>query len=107
MIVHVLKEFGLECFFICFSFHRGDTFRTVLTCVGELRSIIPCGIPVLALTATATKTLQKSVMSTIGMRCPRVVAINPCKSNIVQLLKIHSSRFWTAYVWKDIICHEY
>ena len=106
MIVHVLKEFGLECFFICFSFHRGDTFRTVLTRVGELRSILPCGIPVLALTATATKTLRKSVMSTIGMRCPRVVAINPCKSNIVYTVSTFTTIEDTFKPVLDRLCVE-
>ncbi len=37
----------------------------------------------MALTATATKALRKSVSCTIGLRNPVVIAINPCKSNIM------------------------
>ena len=36
---------------------RGDTFRSTLRRIGEVRSILPKGVNVMALTATATKTL--------------------------------------------------
>ena len=62
---------------------RGDTFRTNLTRIGELRSIVPSGVPVMALTATATKTLRQAVMTIIGMQNPSVIAINPCKMNLM------------------------
>ena len=62
---------------------RGDTFRTVLERIGEVRSILPQGINVMALTATATKAVRHSVSRTIGMRNPFVVAISPCKRNIM------------------------
>ena len=62
---------------------RGDSFRTILTRIGELRSILPEGVPIMALTATATKDLRRSVMATISMQSPHVIAINPCKSNLM------------------------
>lgn len=37
----------------------------------------------MALTATATKALRFSVMRTIGMHTPCVIAINPCKINVL------------------------
>ena len=47
--------------------------------IGEIRSIIPPGVHVMALTATATKKLCHAVSATIGMRNPFVVAVAPCK----------------------------
>ena len=63
--------------------YRGDTFRTVLDRIGEVHSILPEGLNVMALTATATKTLRYSVSRNIGMRNPYIVAISPCKRNIM------------------------
>ena len=37
----------------------------------------------MALTATATRTLRYAVSATIGMRNPFVVAIPPCKRNLM------------------------
>ena len=39
---------------------RGQTFRTVLDRIGEVRSILPDGLNIMALTATATRTLRYS-----------------------------------------------
>ena len=57
-------------------------FRTTLTRIGELRSLLPIGVPVMALTAMATKPLRHSVMLTVGIQSPKVIAINPCKANV-------------------------
>ena len=49
--------------------------------IGEIRSIIPPGVHVMALTAIATKKkLRHAVSAAIGMRNPFVVAVAPCKS---------------------------
>ena len=37
----------------------------------------------MALTATATKSLRYAVSATIGMRNPFIVAIAPCKRNLM------------------------
>ena len=55
----------------------------VFSRVGEVRSLVPKGINVLALTATATKPVRLAVSHTIGMRSPHVVAISPVKANIM------------------------
>ena len=62
---------------------RGDTFRSSLRRLGEVRSILPCGVRVMAVTATATKTLRYSVSKTIGLHNPYVLALCPCKKNLV------------------------
>ena len=64
--------------FIC----RGDDFRTEFAHLGEVRSLLPPGVCVLALTATATKSLRSAVCRTLGMKNPYHVTVSPDKSNI-------------------------
>ena len=65
--------------FLC----RGDTFRTQLSRVGEVRSLMPGGVNVMALTATATKSVRQAVCRILGMKNPHIVALSPCKKNIM------------------------
>ena len=65
--------------FYMYPFYRGSTFRQSLLRIGELRSILP----VMALTATASKSLRHVVSNIIGLRNPHVVAVSPCKPNIM------------------------
>ena len=51
--------------------------------LGEVRSIIPDGTHCLALTATATKSLRFKVADIIGMQHLLIVAVSPCKENIM------------------------
>lgn len=68
-----------ECVCTRNCFCTGQTFRVILDRIGELRSILPDGVYIRALTATATKPLRFSVAQTIGMRDPYIAAISPCK----------------------------
>lgn len=45
----------------------------------------------MALTATATKSLCQTVMSIIGMQNPSVIAINPCKMNLMYTMSSFDS----------------
>lgn len=56
-----------------------------------MRSILPAGLNIMALTATATKTLRYSVSRTIGMCDPVVIAVPPCKKNIMYSVKAFES----------------
>ena len=51
-----------------------------------MRSILPGGLKVMALTATATKTLRYSVTRTIGMRDPYILAKSSCKKNMMYFI---------------------
>ena len=51
--------------------------------VSEIRSLLPERTKVLALTATATTTLRLEVSRILGMCDPLVVALSPCKPNII------------------------
>lgn len=70
---------------------KGETFRRSLLRIGEIRSIIPEGVNILALTATATKSLQYNVATILGMYKPITVAVSPCKANIMYAVSSYSS----------------
>ena len=62
---------------------RGDEFRREFSHLGEVRSLIPGLVNVMALTATATKTLRLDVCKLLGVRDPDVVTVSPDKSNLI------------------------
>ena len=62
--------------------YRGDTFRSDMLRLGEIRSIVPEDVRFMAMAATASKELRMKVSSTIGLINPTVITISPCKSNI-------------------------
>jgi ATP-dependent DNA helicase RecQ len=45
----------------------------------------------MALTATATKTLQRKVAKILGMHTPKVIAVSPCKKNLIYAVTTHTS----------------
>lgn len=51
--------------------------------LGEVRSLIPKDVNVMALTATATRSLRGAVCKTLGMDNPVVVTVSPDKTNMV------------------------
>ena len=56
----------------------GDTFRECLLRI-EVRSQIPKGLNMMAMTATATRPLHAFIFSILGMHDPTVIAVSPCK----------------------------
>lgn len=64
---------------VCF---RGEEYRPEFSRLGEIRSLIPRRVNVMALTATATTLLQKNVIETLGMVNPVIIEISPEKSNL-------------------------
>ena len=67
-----------------YNFHlcRGEEFRKEYSRLGEVRSILPHNVHVMALTATATKTLRRDVYDVLGMENPVLVSVSPDKDNI-------------------------
>ena len=51
--------------------------------MGEVRSLLPREVKVMALTATATKPVRLAVINTLGMKKPHVVAFTPVKKNLM------------------------
>ena len=62
--------------------YRGETFRAAFSQVGEVRSLIPKTVHVMALTATATKETRKAVCRKLGMTDPVIVSQVPNRPNI-------------------------
>ena len=62
---------------------RGDDFRVEFFHLGEVRSLIPRKVNIMALTATATRTLRSGVCHVLGMKDPHIVTVSPDKSNVI------------------------
>ena len=62
---------------------RGETFREILLHLGEIRSLLPDSVHVMALTATITKSVRLELEKFLEMRDAVSVVLNPCKSNIM------------------------
>ena len=63
--------------------YRGDTFRPVLARTGEVRSLVPQSVCLMAVTATATRTDRLAVSRTLGLRNPFVLTRCPSKNNLI------------------------
>ena len=61
----------------------GEEFRREFSCLGELRSILPYGVHILAITATTTVSLRKCVIKMLGMIDTKIVSENVDKPNII------------------------
>ena len=66
---------------VTFSF-RGDEFRSAFADLGSIRSLLPTNIPIMALTATATKDTLASVKKRLAMQDPVIVGLPPDRPNI-------------------------
>jgi bloom syndrome protein len=60
----------------------GDNFRVAFAKIGDIRSLLPTSVNILALTATATRETYKIVCDRLSMPQPALIAVSPCKSNI-------------------------
>lgn len=64
------------------SNNRGDQFCTVYASLGELRSIIPSNINIMALTATATHATFEVVKERLSLNNPIVIGESPDRPGI-------------------------
>ena len=55
--------------------------------LGEVRSLIPSHVNVMALTATATKATRKAVVKRLSMKSPEIISITPDKPNVLYIVK--------------------
>ena len=69
------------------SYRRGESFRKEFANLGDVRSLIPETVRIMALTATATKSTRRDVTKILGMVHPVVVAVSPNKPNIKYVVK--------------------
>lgn len=68
--------------------YRGDDFCLEFQHLGEVRSLLPQHVNVMALTATATKSLRKSVCT---MHHPFLVTVLPDKTNLIFRVEAYES----------------
>ena len=68
--------------YILLLLYRGDVFRMALSRIGEIRSIIPPNVHVMALTATATRITRAEVLKRLNMQGCEMVCRSPHKGNI-------------------------
>ena len=69
----------------------GDQFRKTFSKIGELRSLLPTNVGVIALTATATMETYSVTVSRLGMKDPVLVSVSPERSNIYLTVHPRSS----------------
>ena len=72
--------------------HRGESFRTEFLRLGEVRSILPHSVHMMALTATASATLRRSVTTTLGMHNIALIEVSPELISSTQCLHFLQSR---------------
>ena len=71
--------------------HRGDSFRAEFSKLGEIRSILPENVHVMALTATATNSTRAAAIRTLDVQSPTIVSIHPSKQNLIYYVAEKSS----------------
>jgi bloom syndrome protein len=65
----------------------GDEFRKAFMLIGNLRSVIPTGVNVMALTATATTETYHCALKHLAMKDTVLVAVSPDRNNIRYSIK--------------------
>lgn len=58
---------------------RGQSFRKIMSRIGEIRSLLPTEVPILALTTTITKAGRVEVSKTLGLHNEAVITMSPSK----------------------------
>jgi len=98
MFIYIVFSF---VYIFCCIFNRGETFRGVLLRLGEIRSILPENVPIMALTATASRSLQKGIARILGMHMPTVISASPCKKNL--MFAVATSKDSISVTFKPIL----
>ena len=81
----------------------GDQFRKSFSRIGDLRSLIPKGVKILALTATATHETVSVVIDKLSMQEVKTVALSISRDNICYKLNSRSK----IEDFTDDICKEF
>ena len=73
--------------FIILFIDRGKQFRREFANISEVRSLVPAGVKIMALTATASKSSRKQIINTLCMEDVQVIAVTPNRANITYHVK--------------------
>lgn len=86
-----------------FKCYRGDEFRVTFAELGSLRSIIPSGINIMALTATASKKTLDVVKQRLSLVDPIIIGSSPNRANIYLAVKPYMNLFALSHSLCDEI----
>ena len=78
-----LKLLLLLLLFLFFFLFRGHAFRKKFSNLGEIRSIVPESVNLMALTANGTVSTRNFIIKNLSMRNPAIVYVPPFKGNII------------------------
>ena len=84
--VHCVKSWYVIKTFLhhfIFTVFRGDSFRKAYAHLGDIRSLLPSGVNVMALTATATSDTYKIVCQRLSLMDPVIIGCPPNQQNIM------------------------
>ena len=81
----------------------GDQFRTTFAQIGDLRSLIPSAVHIMALTATATMETFYVVTHRLSMDEPTLIALPPYRDNIAY--RVHSKADLDEFT--TTLCREF
>ena len=84
----------------------GDQFRQTFALIGDLRSLIPSNVKLLALTATATIETYQCVVKRLSMDNPVLVSISPERSNIIYLVRPKTSLEYLSHQLYQEFCEN-
>ena len=60
----------------------GDKFRVTFSKIGDIRSLLPSGVNIMALTTTSTNETFHVISEHLCMQSPEIIAISPARDNI-------------------------
>ena len=66
-----------------FYIYRDESFHHEFSHLGEMQSIIPDDVKMMALTATATMKTKASIIKLLDMQKPVAIYVPPLKDNII------------------------
>ena len=85
---HSYQALSLDKSVLCMhALCRGDSFRMEFSHLGEIRSIVPRDVDLMALTAIATLSTRKYIIGYLSMQDPAIVYSPPVKKNITYFVR--------------------
>ena len=78
-----MSRFEIVIIILLFLPLRGHTFRKEFSNLGEIRSIMPESVHLMALTATATVSIRNFIIKNLSMHNPATVYVSPFKGNSI------------------------
>lgn len=80
-------DWGRSFNFLFYPLYRGASFRSEFSRIGEVRSLIPRGVNLMALTATATKSICRRIIQSLCLENCCIVCKNPLTVSQISCMK--------------------